>query len=211
MDRGVVGRRAGERLARERLPRRVRERPLRAAQLGEHRGVVAGIDDHADPRLVLGGRADHRRPADVDLLDRLGQARLGLRDRRLERIQIHRDQIDRRDAVGFDVALVARVVAAREQAAVHARVQRLHPAAQHLRAPGELRDVDDGQARRAQRLGGAARGDQLEAELGQARANVDETRLVGDGEQRAPLGTLRGAGGHRIFSPHAGSRKQSRE
>ena len=39
----------------------------------EHLTVVFRIDDHGDAGVVLGGRADHRRPADVDVLDAVGE------------------------------------------------------------------------------------------------------------------------------------------
>ncbi len=35
----------------------------------EQRGVVAGIDQHRDVVVVLGGGADHGRAADIDVLD----------------------------------------------------------------------------------------------------------------------------------------------
>ena len=38
-------------------------------ELGEHFLVVGGFDHHGDVGVVLGGGADHRRPADVDVLD----------------------------------------------------------------------------------------------------------------------------------------------
>ena len=102
-----------------------------------------------------------------------------------ERIEVHDDEIDRRDAVLGDRRHVLGQVAPREQAAVHRGVQRLHAAVEHL---GELRDVADvahrnaGLAQRARR---AAGGDELPAELVQAAGEVEQAGLVGDGEKCA--------------------------
>ena len=48
--------------------------------------------------MVLGGRAEHRGAADVDVLDRVLEGHAGPRDRHLERIEIHGHEIDRLDA-----------------------------------------------------------------------------------------------------------------
>src|SRR2546427_4005574 len=56
--------------------------------LVEHRFVLGGIGDDADAVVILGRRADHRGPSDVDLLDRLGQ-----RDRKSTRLNSSHSQI----------------------------------------------------------------------------------------------------------------------
>ena len=35
----------------------------------KHRAIVRGVDDDRDPRVILRGGPQHRRPADVDVLD----------------------------------------------------------------------------------------------------------------------------------------------
>ena len=65
----------------------------------------------------------------------------------LERIEVDDEQIDRRDAVGDHRRLMRGIGAHGEQAAMDARVQRLQPPVHHFREPGELGDVDDGDAR----------------------------------------------------------------
>ena len=64
-DRGVVGGGVGERLAGQRPPGGSRQAAL-GPHLGQHRPVVAGVDDDADVGVVLGRRPHHRRAADVD-------------------------------------------------------------------------------------------------------------------------------------------------
>ncbi len=70
-DRGVVAGRVGERLGGQRLARRERQRPARRPQLVENRVVRRRAGDDRGEGEVLRGRADHRRPADVDVLDHL--------------------------------------------------------------------------------------------------------------------------------------------
>ena len=66
--------------------------------LGQHRGVILGIGDHGHPFVVLRRRADHRRAADVDVLDGLGKTGAA-RDRLLEGIEIDHQQVDAADTV----------------------------------------------------------------------------------------------------------------
>ncbi len=58
------------------------------------RRIIIGIDDHRDIVVVLRRRADHRRAADIDILDAVIEAR-ALRHRRLERIKADHQKIDR--------------------------------------------------------------------------------------------------------------------
>ena len=117
-----------ERLLREREPRRGAERAAVRLHLGEDPVVVRRIGHHRDARVVLRRGAHHRRPADVDVLDRLVERAAGPRDRLAERVEVDDDEVDRLDAGLLDRRHVLRQVAPREQAAVDLRVQRLHAA-----------------------------------------------------------------------------------
>ena len=134
--------------------------------------------------MVLGRRADHGRPADIDVLDAVGIRLVG-RDGRLERVEIHHQQVDRPDPVGGERGLVLGVVADREQAAMHRRMQRLHPAVHHLGETGQVGDLRHRQAGILQRPVSAARRDQGDAALVQRPGEVDEAGLVGNREERA--------------------------
>ena len=112
--------------------------------------------------MVLGRRADHRRPADVDILDAIRVAR-ALRDRGFEWIQIDHQDIDGGDPMRRHRRGMRLVVADREQAAMHLGVQRLDAAVHHLREAGELGNVDDFQPGIGERLSGAAGRDGLDA------------------------------------------------
>ena len=98
------------------------------------------------------------------------------RDRRLERVEIDDEQIDRRDAMREHRRLVLGVFADREQAAVHLRMQRLHAAVHHLRKAREIADIDDGEASGDQRLACSAGRDEFDAALGQRAAQSQGAR-----------------------------------
>jgi hypothetical protein len=85
---------------------------------------------------VLRGRAQHRRPADVDHLDRVFLADRAAGDDVLERVEVDADEVDRLDRVVLERGAVICPVAAGQDRRVDARVQRLDPAAEHLRRLG---------------------------------------------------------------------------
>ena len=66
------------------------------------------------------------------------------------------------------------------------RVQGLDPAAKHLGHVGQLVDGSDGEAELGDIGRGAAARDELDAELGEARGEPVEARLVEDGDERSP-------------------------
>ena len=59
------------------------------------------VNDDRHAVVIFGRAAEHRRAADVNVLNRVVQAHIRFRDRRLERIKIHHDQINWRNAVCF--------------------------------------------------------------------------------------------------------------
>ncbi len=65
----------------------------------QHPVVIAGIHHYGHRRVILGRRPQHSRPADVDVFNRVGQRAVRLGDRGLERIKIHHQQVDGRNAV----------------------------------------------------------------------------------------------------------------
>ena len=140
-DRRIVGRGAGIGLGRELAAQRQRRRALVARQSRRAPLVVAGIDHDRHEVMVLGRGADQRRPADVDVLD--GGREVGAaRHRRLERVEVHHDQVDRRDLVVGHRLGVAGVGAAGEDAAMDRGLQRLHPAVHDLGEAGVVADLD---------------------------------------------------------------------
>lgn len=148
----------------------------------EHARVVVGIDDHPHRLEVLRGRAKHAGAADVDVLDRLLGRDALPRDRLAERIQIHRDEIDRLNSMLGDCRHVLGNIAPREQSAVNRGVQRLHSAVHHLREARDFADVDRLEAGGAQRSGRAARRNELPSEVGEPSGEFDQAGFIGNRE-----------------------------
>ena len=150
----------------------------------QHGFIVFDIHHHGHPIMVLGGGTGHGWATDIDILDS-GFEIGATRHRGLERIKIADQKIDAFDAMGAHRLGMILLVAQRQKAAMHIGMQRLHPPVHHL---GEIRDLGDIghlEPRIAQRLGGAAGGDEADAVLGQALGEVDQSGLVGNRKQGA--------------------------
>jgi hypothetical protein len=100
-------------------------------------------------------------------------------------VQVDDHQVDEADALARERRQIVRMIAAREDAAVDRRVQRLDAAVHHLREAGHVGDGDHRQAGIAQRARRAAGRDQLEAARGEPTAQVDDACLVGDAQYRS--------------------------
>ena len=114
------------------------------------------------------------------------------RDGLLERVQVHAHQIHLLDLLLGGRAQVLVLVAAREQARVQPRVQRLHAPVHDLGEAGEVLDRAHGNAGAVELAGGAAGGDDLHAQLGEAAGELDDPVLVGDRQQRPAHAHLTG-------------------
>ena len=68
----------------------------------------------------------------------------GLGDGRGERVEVHADEVDGRDAVLLDRRHVLGEIATGEDAAMHLRMQRLDAAVEHFREAGVIADLGDG-------------------------------------------------------------------
>src|SRR4030095_6225444 len=88
--------------------------------------------------------SNHRRAADVDVLNCFRESYATLGDGGLERIKIHRDQIDRIKAAFTSFCLVFGVPALIEQPAMHAGMQSLYTAIEHFRKCGKTRYLAHG-------------------------------------------------------------------
>ena len=149
----------------------------------EHARVVDRVDDHGHRLVVLGRRTDHRGAADVDVFNGKLKGAVRTRDRLLERIEVHADDVDRVDAVVGDGLHVLGHRAAREDAGVNVRIKRLDAAVEHL---GEARVVGHflaGDAFLGEKLGGAARREDVVAQLDEAARELNHAGLVGDADQ----------------------------
>ena len=175
-DGGVVRGGVRKRLESEATAGLVGEGAVMRPELVEHVVVLLRARHHADPGVVLRRRADHGRSADVD----------GLDVRALEeRVQVAHDELDGLDALGLEVGAVAVVPEIGEEAAVNARVQRLHAPVEHLGGAGDVLDGRHRDARIRQRGGRLPRRHRFEAEVDEPACELDEARLVVHREQGA--------------------------
>ena len=155
---------------------------VRVQSLDQFR-VVGWINHGGDVFMVLGGGAQHRRAADVDVFDRLGHRAVGCGGDLFKRIQIHHQQIDAVDAVLRHRRIVDAAPA--EQTAVDFWVQGLDATVHDLGKAGDIADFAHADAGFAQRARGAAGGDQGNAERVQTACQIDQAGLVGHAQQRA--------------------------
>jgi len=137
-------------------------------QLIEDGGVVVVVDDDRDVAVVLRRAAQHRRPADVDVLDGGLEGAPLLRHRCLEGVEVDDDHVDRFDAVLGHLGDVLGVVAHSEKPAVNLGMERLHAPVEHLREAGKLGDVLDGDTFLAQQRRRPPRGENLHPKGGEA-------------------------------------------
>ena len=152
-----------------------------------HRDVpVPGwVGDDRDMLMILGRRPDHGGTADVDLLDALGRGSPAAH-RRLERVQIGHQQLERRDAQFVQPGPVGGPAQVGEQPGVHRRVQRLDPPVERLREPGQILHPGHGDTGGADRVSRAAGADDLHARGVQRAGQLAEPSLVVHADQCAP-------------------------
>jgi hypothetical protein len=180
---GVVARRVRERFRRELCAEHRAGRTGMHLELVHQRAIVGRIHDHGDGRVVLRCGAQHRRPADVDVLDRLLVAAIRARDGLRKRVEIDDEQVDGLDAVFAHHPFVDSPTA--EEAAVDPRVQRLDTPAHDLREAGVGRDFACVDAVLGEEAGGAAGGQDLDAPACERARQLDESRLIGHAQQSA--------------------------
>src|SRR5207237_10584495 len=76
-----------------------RDGPDGFRHLGGNRFVIGGRRDNGNIVKILRRRANHRRPADINVLDQFFELHAGLGGSLLKRVQINDDHVNRRDAV----------------------------------------------------------------------------------------------------------------
>src|ERR1700736_1137267 len=81
--------------------------------------------------------------------------------------------------------LVFGKIAAKEEGAVDFGVQSLDAAAEHFWPAGELGNIADGDASFAKQLGGAAGGEDFDAESGELVCKNNDSRFVENTDERA--------------------------
>ena len=160
-DGRVVTRRAGKGLASEMPPGGKRRHITACREFVRHDVVIGRIHDDGDIVMVLCCRADHGRPAHVDVLDRVFPA-CTASNRRFEGIKIDDEKADGRDAMRGHCHSVLGVVTYPEETAMDGRMQSLHPSVHDFREPGDVRDLDHRKACLGEALRRTASRDQLD-------------------------------------------------
>jgi hypothetical protein len=184
-DGGVVARGGGKRLGGQASPRGQREQAVGVAQLSQDGVVALGPDHHGGEGVVLRRGPDHRRPADVDVLDHLGIGHAPPGHRALEWIQVHAHQVDVLDALLGGLANVLGIVTHGEQSGIELRMKRLDATVHDLGKAGEVLDRPDRHAGVAQLRGRPARGHDLHAQRHELTSEIDYPALVGNRQQRS--------------------------
>ncbi len=184
-DGGVVGGGVGEGLPGEAAAGGLAERAGRA-HLVEDRRVVGRVDDDADVGVVLRRRPHHRRSADVDEVDAVGELAapgvaggVGV----AEGVQVGHDEGERLDLVGLEVGLVLGVGGVGEDPAVDLRVEGGHPVAEDRRVAGDLLGAGHGDPGLGDGRRRAPAGDERPAGVDEAAGEVDHAGLVVDGQE----------------------------
>ena len=140
-NRGIIGRGGGKCFLRQ--PPLGLRRKLAAGfrHLFGDGGVIGGRSDDRHVLKILGRRADHRRPADINVFDQFFKVHAGLGRGLLKRVKIDDHHVDRLDAVLGHGGAVRGVFAAMQNSAVDFGMQRLHPPIEHFGKAGELGNV----------------------------------------------------------------------
>ncbi len=183
-DRRIVGGGAGKSLGAEAPAQRKRRHAAVPGKFIKQDRVIGRLDNDGDITVVFRGGADHRRAADIDILDAIveaGAARHGF----LKRIKIDDQKIDRPNAMRAHRFGMRGVAADGEQTAMHGRMQRLDAAVHHFRKAGQIGHVDHVQTGLAQLFARAAGRNQLDAVVVQRVGELDQAGLVRDGNKGA--------------------------
>ncbi len=154
-NRRVVSGGAREGLLREFLAQLLGRGAAMRGEFAKDFGIIATLHDDGDIVEILGGGADHRRPADIDIFDAILESGTAL-DRCLERIKIDDEHIDGRDGMREHGRFMFRVFPYREKPAMNLRMQSFHAAVHQLGESGEIGNLADRKARIGKRLSGSA-------------------------------------------------------
>src|SRR5262249_52208370 len=164
---------------------RLQREPAVAAQLVEDALVLGTAADRRHVREVFRRRAQHRRAADVDDLDRVLLAHAVAGDGLAERGEVDADQVDWADLRLLERGDILRLGAPGEDGRVDARVQRLDAAPEQLPPLRDLLDPPHPDPPLLQAGARAAAGDDLDTELDQALRELVQAGLVVDGDEGA--------------------------
>src|ERR1700738_1087239 len=137
-NRLIVSRARKKSFDRELFPQRQSSLSIVKLHFFQNRLVVRRIRYDRDRSIILARAPQHRRPANIDLLDRLFQRHVRLGHRVLERIEVNHCKIDWFNLVSCRLPSVIWIVSEKQQSAVYLRVESFDSSAQNLREAREL-------------------------------------------------------------------------
>ena len=129
---------------REALPKFQRRFAVVFAHTFEHRFIVCRINDDGDRFIIFRAASNHRRAADVNILNCLRESYATPRDCGFERIKIDRNQVDWIKTAFTRFCLMFSVAALVEKSAMHAGMQSFYTAFEHFRKCCETRYLAHG-------------------------------------------------------------------
>ena len=153
--------------------------------------VVFHIHHHSDKPMVFRCRADHCRPANVNVFDTFVIVG-ALGHRFFERVEVDHQEIDRPDPVLGHRARMVLIVAQCQEPSVHRRVQGFDTPIHHFRETGHLCNVFHLQPGVAHGLRRAAGGQKLDPALREAAGQIQQAGFIGNGNERAADGQVFG-------------------
>src|SRR5213594_1679168 len=133
--------------------------------------------------MILRRGPDHRRAADVDVLDRFLSRDVGARHGLLERIERRDDEVDWGNSMLLERGEMLGHIPAGEEPSVDSRMERLDPTVEHFREPGDVRHLSHRYPGLAEELRGAPGRENLDAERGERLGERDDPGLVVDADQ----------------------------
>ena len=137
-----------------------------------------------DVLKILRAGADHRRSADVDVLDHFLELDSGFANRLDERIEIDTNKVDQLDMMLSHLLHMFGVLPDRQQTARNPGIQGLHPAIEDFRKSRQIRHLPHWYAVRSEQARCAARGNDFDVEADQSFGKLDNARFVIHADQR---------------------------
>ena len=139
-----------------------------------HVVILIGRHNNSDVVVVLGGRPDHRRTADVDLLDDFRLGGIAGADRLPKGIEIADHEVEALDPVGGEILVVD--LTPGQNPAVDSGVEGLHPPTEYLRRSCDLTHTGHFEPGLLKGRRGASRGDDL---VSRGQQTLDKRSQVG--------------------------------
>ncbi len=181
-DGGVIGGRGRKGLLRQAPLGGRGERSARRGHLFRQRVVISGRGDDRNILEILGCRADHRGPANIDVFDQVFKRHTRLGRGFLKSVKIDHHHVDWLNAMFGDGAAVRGHLSPVQDAPVHLGMQRLDPPVEHLGKTGQLGNVLHADPGFAQQLGSAPGRNKFHTHAGKFAGKLHQPRLVGHAE-----------------------------